>query len=139
MKTPISAALLAGNVIGSVSSPLHDSFVVTEWQDPGGPPGEPRLIKPLHVHYRDDEAWYVLDGALHVQLGDQEIRVPAGAAVFAPRGTPHTFWTPDAVPVRYLRIVSANIYRLIQEIQLQADRTPEFLRPLFREYDSDLL
>ena len=39
-------------------------FVIAEWQDPGGPPEPPRFIVPLHTHYHDDEAWYVLEGSL---------------------------------------------------------------------------
>ena len=30
------------------------------------PRGLPRFIAPLHVHPRDDEAWYVLEGNLRV-------------------------------------------------------------------------
>ncbi len=36
------------------------AFVMAEWADPGAPAGPPRLIAPFHVHYTDDEAWYVM-------------------------------------------------------------------------------
>src|SRR6266481_9320131 len=89
-RSPMIASPLAGNVLGSVG----DAFVIAEWRDAGGPPGPPRLIAPLHVHHRDDEAWYVLEGALVVQVGNDQVEARAGAAVFVPRGTLHTYWNP---------------------------------------------
>jgi quercetin dioxygenase-like cupin family protein len=46
---------------------------------------------PLHVHRDDDEAWYVLDGALTFQVADATWSAEAGSFVWAPRGLPHTF------------------------------------------------
>src|SRR2546430_12413475 len=51
------------------------------WKDAGGPPGPPRWIAPLHLHHRDDEAWYVLEGRLHVRVGPELLEVRAGSAV----------------------------------------------------------
>ena len=44
---------------------------------------------PLHVHERDDELFYVLDGEHVFQVGDDEFHVGPGGLVFAPRGIPH--------------------------------------------------
>src|SRR5882672_11743790 len=112
MSSLILAPPLSGNTIGSTS----DNFVIAEWQDPGGPVGEKRLIAPLHLHQRDDEAWYVLEGTLRVQVGDQEVEARAGSGVFVPKGTPHTYWNPAPEAARYLLIMTSNICRLIQEI-----------------------
>ncbi len=129
------APLLAGNVLGSI----HDAFVIAEWRDGGGPPGPRRLIAPPHLHRKDDEAWYVLEGTLGIQVGEQEVEAQAGSAVFVPRGTPHTYWNPGPGPVRYLLVMTSNIYRLIQEIHAMKERTPAALRAVFAEYDSELL
>jgi mannose-6-phosphate isomerase-like protein (cupin superfamily) len=126
---------LAGNVIGSGVG----DFVMAEWRDPGGPAGPPRLIAPLHVHHRDDEAWYVLEGVLRVQVGKDEVEGRAGSAVFVPRGIQHTYWNPGPGPVRYLLVMTSNIYRLIQEIHTMQDRTPLALRAVFAKYDSELI
>jgi mannose-6-phosphate isomerase-like protein (cupin superfamily) len=131
----ITAPLLAGNVIGSTD----DGFVIAEWRDAGGPPGPPRLIAPLHVHHRDDEAWYVLEGTLRVQVGTEEVEAGAGSAVFVPRGKAHTYWNPGPGPVRYLLVMTANIHRLIQEIHTMPERNPTTLREVFKKYDSELL
>jgi mannose-6-phosphate isomerase-like protein (cupin superfamily) len=46
---------------------------------------------PLHVHDREDECFYVLDGELTVRCGDDTFGAPAGSFVFLPRGRPHQF------------------------------------------------
>jgi mannose-6-phosphate isomerase-like protein (cupin superfamily) len=135
MTSPILAPPLAGNVLGSVG----DNFVIAEWHDAGGPPGPPRLIAPPHVHHRDDEAWYVLEGTLRVRVGAEEVEARAGAGVFVPRGTPHAYGNPAPEPARYLLVMTANIYRLIQEIHALPDRTPAAVAAVFRKYDSELL
>ncbi len=56
---------------------------------------------PLHIHHREDEAWYVLDGQMTFYVGDDTMTATAGTFVFAPRGIPHTF-TVDVEPTRVL-------------------------------------
>ena len=135
MAHSIVAPPLAGQVIGSTK----DAFVVAEWRDAGGPSGPPRLIAPLHVHHRDDEAWYVLEGTLRVLVGPDEVEAPAGSSVFVPRGTPHTYWNLGPGPTRYLLIMTANIYSLIQDIHGLAERNAVALEAVFKKHDSELL
>ena len=105
----------------------------------GRSPGPLRLIAPRHLHRRDDEAWYVLEGTLRIQVGKREVVAPAGSAVFVPRGTAHTYWNPGPGPVRYLLVMTSNIYRLIQEIHAMSERTPALLHAVFARHDSELL
>jgi mannose-6-phosphate isomerase-like protein (cupin superfamily) len=135
MSSPNVAAPLAGNVLGSVGA----SFVVAEWKDAGGPPGPPRWIAPLHLHRNDDEAWYVLEGKLCVRVGTDVVEASAGAAVFVPRGIAHTYWNPGPGLVRYLLVMTANIYSLIQDIHAMAERSPDKLRAVFEKHESELL
>jgi mannose-6-phosphate isomerase-like protein (cupin superfamily) len=135
MSSPIVAPPLSGNVLGSISN----AFVVAEWQDAGGPVGPPRLIAPRHLHHGDDEAWYVLEGVLRVQVGNDEVEVRTGSGVLVPRGTPHTYWNPGPGRVRYLLVMTSNIFRMIQEIHAMEERTPSSLQAVFRKYDSELL
>lgn len=46
---------------------------------------------PLHVHHREDEWFYVLEGELTFWVGGRVIVALAGAFVFGPRDIPHTF------------------------------------------------
>ena len=46
---------------------------------------------PLHVHRREDEWFYVLDGTLTFWVGGGVIEAGAGSFVYGPRDVPHTF------------------------------------------------
>ena len=46
---------------------------------------------PRHVHAREDEAFYVLEGAITVECGDDAWELQSGAFVFLPRGVPHAW------------------------------------------------
>jgi hypothetical protein len=46
---------------------------------------------------------------------------------------------PAPAPVRYLLVMTANIFRLIQAIHAASDRSPAALAALFRKHDSELL
>jgi mannose-6-phosphate isomerase-like protein (cupin superfamily) len=62
------------------------------------PPGAgPRL----HAH-DFDEAFYVIEGTLTFQLGDEIVEAGPGDLAFAPRGVPHTFANLSDAPVRQL-------------------------------------
>jgi len=135
MTNQIIAEPLAGHVIGS----FGNDFIIAEWRDPGGESGPQRPIAPLHVHHRDDEAWYVLEGTLCVRIADQDVLAPACSAVFVPRGTCHSYWNPHPEPVRYLLVMTSNIYSLIHEIHQLKDKTRSALCDLFTKHDSELL
>jgi mannose-6-phosphate isomerase-like protein (cupin superfamily) len=135
----IAVAPLAGQTIGSAET----QFIIAEWSDPGLPPGSPpslpRPIAPLHVHYEDDEAWYVLEGALAFQLGDQIAEVEAGGAAFAPRGVAHTYWNPRQERTRYLLVMTPSIRALIADLHATDDRSPEAMRAIYQRHHSELL
>ena len=99
---------LLGNAIGSTG----DSFVIVEWAAEVGE----HWIAPFHVHDQDDEAWYVLEGTLEFRLGEDEVEAGAGSAVFARRGTPHTYRNAGATPARYLLVMTPRIAHLIEEL-----------------------
>jgi quercetin dioxygenase-like cupin family protein len=58
---------------------------------------------PLHVHHREDEWFYVLDGELTLWIGGQVIGAPAGSFVYGPREIPHTF-TVSSEQARFLLV-----------------------------------
>jgi len=62
---------------------------------PGGGP-------PPHVHTREDEAFYLLDGVLEVTAGEATLLVRPGDFVFLPRGTVHWFTNPSVDAARAL-------------------------------------
>jgi quercetin dioxygenase-like cupin family protein len=46
---------------------------------------------PVHLHTREDEAFYVLDGKVSVEVGDTMHMLSPGACAFAPRNIPHSY------------------------------------------------
>lgn len=46
---------------------------------------------PLHVHRRESEWWYVLEGELVIWADGEVIQAPAGSFVYGPVDVPHTF------------------------------------------------
>ena len=56
-----------------------------EVESPGG------AVPPLHVHHREDEAFYVLEGDYSLFVGDEVINASPGVWVWGPRGVPHGY------------------------------------------------
>ena len=50
----------------------------------------PLADTPLHIHARDDELFFVLEGRHVFRVGDEEFPAGPGGIVFAPRGIPHS-------------------------------------------------
>ena len=48
-------------------------------------------MPPPHIHHREDEIFYVLEGEIVVSVGDRTIKGTAGTMVFLPRNVPHSF------------------------------------------------
>src|SRR5437899_12455193 len=59
---------------------------------------------PLHVHRREDEWFYVIEGELTFWVGGTVIEAPAGAFVFGPRDVPHTFMVTSAEDARFMLV-----------------------------------
>jgi mannose-6-phosphate isomerase-like protein (cupin superfamily) len=84
---------------------LWEAFVT-----PGGGP-------PLHVHSREEEGFYILDGAITFQIGDQRVVAGPGVFVNMPVGTPHTFKNESGQPARMLiSIAPAGLEQMFFEI-----------------------
>jgi mannose-6-phosphate isomerase-like protein (cupin superfamily) len=49
----------------------------------------PMVDTPSHVHAREDELFYVLEGEHVIEVGDQQFEARPGSLVFAPKGIPH--------------------------------------------------
>jgi len=71
---------------------------------------------PLHVHHREDEAMYILEGEYEIQCGDQLIRATPGFFVFLPRDTPNRYQNTGDTPGKFLFITSPGGFeKLIAE------------------------
>ena len=113
----------------------ESDFVIVEWADAGT--SEWEWIAPLHVHHADDEAWYVLEGALRFGIGDEVFEAGPGSAVLAPKGTPHRYGNArKGTPARYLLVMTPRIRALVQALhEPDASDYPA----IFRAHESELL
>ena len=53
----------------------------------------PNAAAPLHVHHREDEAFWILEGSATFEVGDQTIEAGPGDYLLGPRDIPHRFTT----------------------------------------------
>lgn len=66
----------------------------------------PKGLEPSrHLHYREDEGFYVLEGNLTFYVGEEVYEAGPGTFVFGPRGVPHSY-TIETDEVRMLAIVA---------------------------------
>jgi mannose-6-phosphate isomerase-like protein (cupin superfamily) len=106
-------------------------------------PMSPRaLAAPLHLHTREDEYSFVLQGRMGALLGDDVVEAGPGDLVFKPRNQWHTFWNAGDEPCRILEIISpAGFERFFQELvdmggAIQAD--PEEVGQLCGRYGLEM-
>jgi len=66
----------------------------------------PGFSPPLHVHHREDEAFWVLGGEVTMQCGDRTFRAGPGSFVFLPRDVPHSFVVEGDAPARMLTLLT---------------------------------
>lgn len=84
------------------------------------PPG---FTTPLHIHYCEDVAVYVLEGALTLFWGSEQKEAVMGSYFFQPRGTPHGFRVAGPMPARILYLtIPAGFDRFVSE---QASPAPK--------------
>ena len=123
--------MLAEQLRNGTLGTADDDFVIVEWTAEVGT----HWIAPLHVHHRDDEAWYVLEGSLGFRIDDEEATIAAGGAVLVRHGTAHTYRNAGTAPARYLLVMPPRIARLVEAIHEPDADIPA----LFEAHDSALV
>ena len=77
----------------------------------------PRGGPPLHVHHREDEFFFILEGEAEFMVAGQRSRAGAGTFVAAPREIPHTFHNPGSTPLHMLIMVRpAGAEKFFEEV-----------------------
>jgi quercetin dioxygenase-like cupin family protein len=66
----------------------------------------PGFSPPLHVHHREEEAFWVLEGEVTFQSGERTFAAGPGSFVFLPRDVPHTFVVEGDAHARLLTLIS---------------------------------
>ncbi len=72
-------------VIKATAADTGGLMSIVEVTEPPGTEG------PLHVHHREDEAFWILEGDVTIYVGDTTIEAHAGDYAWGPRGIPHRY------------------------------------------------
>jgi mannose-6-phosphate isomerase-like protein (cupin superfamily) len=76
-------------------------YTLIEVLEPEGADG------PLHVHHREDEGFWILEGELTFRIGEATLQAGPGCFLFGPRGVPHSYRV-DRGPARLLFVLSPS-------------------------------
>ena len=84
----------------------------------------PGTEAPLHVHHREDEAFWILEGDATFHVGETTVEAHAGDYLFGPREIPHRYSVGEA-GCRMLFIVTPGGFEdMVREMSEPAgDRT----------------
>jgi mannose-6-phosphate isomerase-like protein (cupin superfamily) len=109
------------------------------------PPG---LAAPLHVHYTEDEGFYVLEGNVTVTVGDETVELAAGQHAFGPRNVPHRFTVgPNGARMIWV-LTPGGFENLIDEASVPAETAtvpppsvapPENVAEIVRRHGNEVL
>jgi mannose-6-phosphate isomerase-like protein (cupin superfamily) len=101
----------------------------------------PRTSGPgLHLHSREDEAIYVVEGVMTFVVGERRFEAGAGQLVWLPRDLPHTFANLSDAPARTFGVATpAGLEGMFAEqaeyfASLQGPPDPERLREIGDRY-----
>jgi quercetin dioxygenase-like cupin family protein len=105
-------SLMEGKLAGAGSAGTLEVSVITQ------PPG---LATPLHVHRREAEAFFVLEGSMAYEAGGELFHLEPGSFIYLPPDVPHRFRVTGDRPSRFLGIVTpAGLSGLYREIGVPA-------------------
>jgi quercetin dioxygenase-like cupin family protein len=94
---------------------------------------------PLHLHLHQEEWFYVVEGEVLFQLGDQRKKLRAGDSVLGPRNVPHTFSSVGEKPGRML-IAFTPAGKMEEFLRVTAVPNPPVQdAAFFRRYEMELI
>jgi quercetin dioxygenase-like cupin family protein len=89
---------------------------------------------PLHVHNREDEGLYLLEGQIRFRQGDDEFVAGPGTWVWGPRGVAHAFKVESERARALVIVTPGGFERMFEEGGVPAWTSAE---PPAQEYDPE--
>jgi quercetin dioxygenase-like cupin family protein len=89
---------------------------------------------PLHVHRREDEAIYVIEGKIRFRQGEEEFVAGPGSWVWGPRGVPHTFKVESEEARALILVTPGGFERMFEVGGVPVSDSAE---PPAQEYDPE--
>ena len=94
---------------------------------------------PMHIHTREDEFIYVLDGEITAYVGDEALKAQAGGFVYMPRFVPHTFAIDGTGMARALIMYTPSGFERVFWEHRTADYLPGVPGPAAARHDLAVL
>jgi quercetin dioxygenase-like cupin family protein len=77
-------------------------------------------VPPPHIHHREDEIFYVLEGEVVVSVGDRTIKGTPGTMVFLPRDVAHSFTIESEQSRMLILLTPAGLEKWFKEFSVPA-------------------
>jgi mannose-6-phosphate isomerase-like protein (cupin superfamily) len=94
---------------------------------------------PTHIHHREDEGFYILEGTLEIKCGPDAFTATAGTFALLPRGVPHSFSNVGPAAARLLCIQSpAGVEAFFAHLSVLTDdgrQDPVKIKELAERYE----
>ncbi|MBW3592597.1 MAG: quercetin 2,3-dioxygenase [Actinobacteria bacterium] len=94
-------------------------------------------MPPLHVHRRDDELFYVIDGRVVLHLPERTIVLGPGESFLAPKNVPHAYRIDSDEATWLVAFSPAGFERFVEEVGSPAEG--DTLPPPGRPHDPEAL
>jgi quercetin dioxygenase-like cupin family protein len=130
----------------SYKSPIDQVTVFLTGEQTGGtifmaeatvPPG---CGNPPHIHDREDETFYLQQGILTIQVGDETLNALPGDVVQLPRRVVHCFQNTGKVNAKFLVVATpAGLEKFFEEAFYSAADWPDAMPPMNDAFMARLL
>ena len=108
------ASMIRRREVKASAADTGGQYTLVEITAPAG------LQAPLHVHYREDEGFYVLEGSVAIQVGDDTVELGAGQHAYGPRDVPHQFTVgPDGARMLWV-LAPSGFEDFIEDVSVPA-------------------
>jgi quercetin dioxygenase-like cupin family protein len=98
----------------------------------------PAYGPPKHVHAKEDETFYILEGQFRLWRGDETLELVSGDVAFLPRNLPHTYQNVGSSPGRLLVMITPSgfegFFREVSQRGLSAPRDMSEINAVADQY-----
>jgi quercetin dioxygenase-like cupin family protein len=102
-------------------------------------PFEVGALVPPHVHIREDEISFVLEGEIGFRSEDQEVVLGPGGYIIKPRGEVHAMWNAGKTPARMIEVISPagfeGFFRRVVDLTDKGVPKPEEIGALAERFE----
>jgi quercetin dioxygenase-like cupin family protein len=138
IRTPAEGRTIAvvGDVYRFLATAEDTNGKYALWEAMVPPGGGP----PPHVHSREEEGFYILEGEIALHIGEQRIVATAGMFANMPVGTPHSFKNESAKPAKMLiSVAPAGLEKMFFEVGVPLPEGATMALPATQEEIEKLL